>query len=435
WIPSLFNSDNSWDTSLSKSLSPWFQGEYRVYFTPRLTFLAYWDYTYSDSKGNSESQTGETPIIYNAFSEQLHSLYATASLTYKFSPKFSLRLSLQEDTQFDKIDYNGSYDNDFNQTLSLVRVKLRGSWKPRSNVSLTVNPFITVNYRKVQGLPTFHAVNPHVETYFNWSQTDITSMRAWLHYITHQVPASAVNNVLQQQNPFLWLKGDPNLKNYNVLMAGLTQTWISSNWLTTTLLLDYSRINHVIYRNYTAASADLGGVILSYTDCGTENTFKVGMNFNLNLFNRRVSLNLMPHWVWLNTPDKVQSFNYNRFIINANAGYNFKNFRIWCYYNGAQKNYYNHGKYYDYIPDIWGAGIAYGNGNIYASFVVQDMFHNKSNQIFDSDFDNYHSYQVSHMRGRCFMLNLSYTFGYGRRVDNDIYIQSGRSLESGVIHK
>lgn len=75
------------------------------------------------------------------------------------------------------------------------------------------------------------------------------------------------------------------------------------------------------------------------------------------------------------------------------------------------------------------------DGNLYASFVVQDMFHNKSNQIFDLDFDNYHSYQVSHMRGRCFMLNLSYTFGYGRRVDNDIYIQSGRNLESGVIHK
>ncbi|MDE5551587.1 MAG: hypothetical protein K2I91_00145, partial [Muribaculaceae bacterium] len=66
------------------------------------------------------------------------------------------------------------------------------------------------------------------------------------------------------------------------------------------------------------------------------------------------------------------------------------------------------------------------------SFRVSDIFRTRTTHVHDFTFDNYVNRQTLNQLGRSFSLNLSYTFGYGKRVNKNIEIQSLPEITSGA---
>ena len=77
--------------------------------------------------------------------------------------------------------------------------------------------------------------------------------------------------------------------------------------------------------------------------------------------------------------------------------------------------------------------MVYGTGNLYLRCQVQNIFHNKSKEWTCYDSPNYFTEYDSFETGRFFSINLTYTFGYGKKVDKSIDINGPESVESSVL--
>lgn len=81
-----------------------------------------------------------------------------------------------------------------------------------------------------------------------------------------------------------------------------------------------------------------------------------------------------------------------------------------------------------------GASITYGNGNLYLSFQAENIF-SKRNKRWEQFTSPYYSSRFDFReKGRAFTVNLTYTFGYGKKVDRSIDISGPSDAKTSVLH-
>ena len=82
--------------------------------------------------------------------------------------------------------------------------------------------------------------------------------------------------------------------------------------------------------------------------------------------------------------------------------------------------------------DNWNFAVIYGNNNLYLDLKIEDIFnnHRKSWVQYNSPNLNYHYNYLE--TGRAISINLTYTFGYGKKVDNRIDITGPESVKTSV---
>lgn len=371
-------------------------------------------------------------MIFNSYQERSHKLRLNAYATYRIHPTFDMTLRLLNTVYFYKVNYVGTYDNLSRQTYGSDQVMVVANWKPSNKVNISLAPSVNITHRNIRDVSARCETNPNFYLSFNWYQSDKAFMNVWGQYYTWQPYASTVNEVIQQDTELEWSMGNPALKNCQMLVAGAGQSWMCTPWFTPSLNIQYSHGNNMVYKNFIAAPQDKGGVILQYADCGVENTFNCNLSINFNLFNRKLNLNLNPGWEMVNDPGDLRPFTSHRFQFKGYAQYNIRNFSIVAFYSIANRRYYNHGQYYFFQPDYLNLELKYGNGNFYASFSVNNVLHKYYNNGADYAFPNLISRSELHNTGRQFVLNLSYTFGYGKRINSEINIDNTIEFQSGV---
>ena len=86
----------------------------------------------------------------------------------------------------------------------------------------------------------------------------------------------------------------------------------------------------------------------------------------------------------------------------------------------------------DWRHDSWSATVEYGNGNLYIDLGVEDIFNNKarSREWFTSP--NYSTLTHTWETGRKLTLNVTYTFGYGKKIDRSIDISGPEETKTSV---
>ncbi len=83
--------------------------------------------------------------------------------------------------------------------------------------------------------------------------------------------------------------------------------------------------------------------------------------------------------------------------------------------------------------DKWNFGATYGNGNWHITMRVEDIFHKYHRGWTNFITPNYTSMVDTYRRGRTFKLGITYTFGYGKKVDRNIDINSLENAKSSVL--
>lgn len=278
-------------------------------------------------------------------------------------------------------------------------------------------------------------VSPTLDLYANYTFNSNNSAYLNVKYERMNPSQSYKTDELLQQNEIIFTRGNPYLKNYNWMKAGIGYNWNPSNIFHLGVFGNFAaNFDRVIqtFGHYRDGSA----LLRSYMNSGNFYNSNVGVSFTLNLLKNSLTLQCSPTLSFYKSTG-LYSASYNPFGLFSYATYYLKQFYFQGYYqtevgemdpmtSGRDKTRTNYGLT---------AGMSRSGWNISVS--CQNIF-NKGFRSFSSDDSmplakiNSQSYMSYY--GPAFNIRVTYTFGYGKKVQRGDEVGQQRVAGSAIMN-
>ena len=268
----------------------------------------------------------------------------------------------------------------------------------------------------------------HINLQYTFSEKHLAS--AYFQYannspgITHKV-----SDVLQD-NEFLYITGNPFVKNARHITFNLAYTWLASNVFSMSVYSQYHGVYDRLMTIYTPYD-DGKAILRSYTNDGDYNRNKIGLAANIKLFDSKLQLYVNPEQAFYRSTG-VYTKSYNPFTVTAQAVLYLGNFYLQAYYKSPEKNMSESAPVLYRSRDYHSFAVGWSNNHWNVRLTAYNFFNNgwhSSTSITESNYysQNWYSYSTTyHPR---INLSCTYTFNYGKKVqrNNEIGQQSGAS--------
>jgi len=175
----------------------------------------------------------------------------------------------------------------------------------------------------------------------------------------------------------------------------------------------------------------LGGLVKETINAKPSDNIRANIELRGTFFNDNFSIGVSPQWYYTYVRGLYHT-KFNYLTLSGSADYTIGNFRIELSYEGPYKDVSVSGMEKSWKQDNWNFAVIYGNNNLYLDLKIEDIFnnHRKSWVQYNSPNLNYHYNYLE--TGRAISINLTYTFGYGKKVDNRIDITGPESVKTSV---
>lgn len=304
---------------------------------------------------------------------------------------------------------------------------------PTNSLSFTLRPGITASYWHVEGTDKETEINPSANVSANWTLSRKFMIMANLAYFRHTPSASQSGNVLLRQNELEWLRGNSGLKSTTVWWPMIDFVWMPTQNIRVFPSVSYIRHNNEFITTYEAAPADMGGIIRTYANASPTESYSWDLHVAGDfLDNKQLSVWLQPNWHYTRTKG-VYADHMSYLRMRGGISYTLKNCRFDVVYGGKEKVFNNGGMERIYTPDDWNFGFTYGTGDIYLRVGYTETFRKHSVSVHKLQSDVFGSVRHSFSPGRSVNITLTYTFGYGKKIDRNINIQGPTTVQSGVL--
>lgn len=432
WAPDLFNSTSSLSNASSKNIIPSVSGSYNGNLKQdKLFILGEWRYTYLKNRNYSISGIGNLKPFSTSASENVDKLQVLLQPSYRLNSKWLFLLRLYGGAEWMKTVYTGSTDAVSRQKRLEFVAFLKSMWQPMESMRVELTPQVLL-YRYDSGSYVTKSVYPSASLNFNWYPTRKLSLSAGARYNFSQPSPSQTADVLVRSSELWWVKGNPDLKIIYSTYGGFFVTYLPFEWLYGTLYGTYLRNDNNIVNRYSAAPADLGGLIRQSVNTAAEEEYTAGLQLNVSFFHDALRFGAYSQF----QHQRVKG-EYARHLNWVDSGlelsYSVNNFWFSAQYTTKRKFINEGGMGISDAPYEYNFKAAYGNGNWHVGLSFENIFRkdNWVHTIIDSRY--YSADKTDKFIGRRISLNVSYTFGYGKRVDENINIDKSGSVRSGIV--
>lgn len=250
------------------------------------------------------------------------------------------------------------------------------------------------------------------------------------------IPMNQRNPEFVMQSLVSAVQGNPELKTSRYNSVNLFYTYLLSNQVSLSLFGAWNRLNDNISLYYTPEKVNGTPVIVQrMANKGFISRLHYGARASANLFNRSLTL----QFAVMGDNDRVHSFadkSLDMLTLSANASYYLKGWYVRAHWETPNKYLsaegITKGLAHYYLLSI---GYGYNGLNIQVS---ADNFFNSSWKLSESHqwTTNYDSRSVNYGAGyhRSFTVNLSYSFGYGKRIERGNELEGGVNISSGLVN-
>ena len=432
WTQNLFGSEYSSSFNKSDSYTPVIRGDYFAIISNVFTMSGGWTYTHSDNSLFSSSKYGDTPTVENDFREKVNSLPLMLNFSYRPSAKWSFLLSFSPKSSWFESSYAGSVNTGSKQFREDIQTSIGAYWRPLNSLMFNIQPGLLYNYYKVDGIVNKHVI-PTCDFSVGWYPNRMLNIRGNLTFYQNPISAGALNPVTYRKNELTWVSGDPNLKPESCWSGGISLYYAPTDWLRFSSLFSCIVIDNSVYTHMESAPEHMGGVMKIQQNSGRSEDYRIIPSFDISLFNRSLSLSLWPKF----SHKRTRGGHFRSltcFQPNGDISYTIGNFNIEAEYRGRRKYLPDEsGNSMERQPDNFSLGISYGWRNLYAYCGVDDLFHKKYKSLSYSYYDVMTSEITGWSVGRKLKINLTYTFGYGKKVDQNINISVPLSSDSSIL--
>ncbi|MDE7446959.1 MAG: outer membrane beta-barrel family protein [Lachnospiraceae bacterium] len=432
WSPMIFNSESSFSQDKSHEILVSADGSYYYEWDSRWSIAFGWWYSHSHLSGYSLSQTSDLPQIEDSYSEDANLVKGKFLSTFRYSPNLIFQVGAVSAGTWYKTRYGGFTES----IIPLTRCENSGYilcfWQPFNTLSTNIRPGIYSIANTTDDVSS-STITPTVSGVMTWSPSNKFKIAGYGNFSSSSASASQYSPVVRRISELLWTQGNPYLKSTSYWSGGLDVYYLTSNRFSVSGYLGYDKIINPCITTYSAASEDMGGLIMTRVNTSPQEYFTLRPNFRLNMIGHRFNININPDYThWISNP-RGSRLHCNTWSVNASIDYTLKNCRFKLDYSSPAKYQTGGGAGITKTQNVLNFSFTWGNGNLYLVARVDNLFNKKSKIITDEILGNVISNEISRKTGRSVMVDLTYTFGYGKKVEENLNIGISERIESAIL--
>lgn len=428
WTDNIFFSNQSYERTKTNSHEASLKSMFRYRFNPKFSFGGTLSYAYTFNNKNNRNITGNTPPVYNPYNENLNNLALEIRPIYKLNNKLSFTFLGTADLTWDRIKYKGSNNINVRQFAGIYNAELRTYWNLRENLEIIFVPGFYGNSFSGNSSKSYY-FDPTVGLWVTWSASSKYRLSCSAKYVTSSPGISKLSDAKIRNSEILWIQGNPSLRNPSTISASISNLFILNNMFNCSLSASYRNSHNEVSFNYQAAAPEDGGLIKTFHNSKTNHNLRVIFSGSLYLFDNKLRFNLKPEWeYYIFAKRRLNDMNFY-----GEANYLLGNFCFGISYSTGSKWLSEDGNLINRTTDMLGCSVTYGLDNLYVGLNIRDILHKRSRHSMKFQSENY-SYNLNNYDiGRMVWLSVSYVFGYGKKVNENIDLQPKEGFNSGAL--
>ena len=270
--------------------------------------------------------------------------------------------------------------------------------------------------------------NPIVHLQFQYSPNSQNSFSVSSQLVNNTPEIDLKSSDVLQENEFLYITGNPELKNSRDLTLSLGYTWIQSNKFN----LDAYASYHEIFDTYMRVFEPFGGgnaVLRNYINNGNYIEGKFGVSANLKLLDNSLQFYLSPQMRFYRSTG-IYDNGLNAFQCYAQATYYLNNFYFQAFYRTPDKTMLDNIPATKKTRNFYGLIIGWGNSKWNLRLSAYNIFTMKwdtGDTWISSPLYSEHKITYGDAAHAKILLSATFTFGYGRKLQqgDEVGAQSG----------
>ncbi|MBD5234555.1 MAG: hypothetical protein HDS65_10340 [Bacteroidales bacterium] len=409
-----------------------YNGNFFFNFSQKFSLEAEAAYTYGENKSNSLYTTGESLSITNNALEDVHNFQLNPRLYWQLNDKNSFIFYLATSQNWNFIDYSGSSPSHQNYNvggylagvhydLSLEKWNIGGEfgwvWE-RNHIS---NSHMSSNF-------------PQTNAYATFSPTDHHQFEANWRYGKDVPDASQKSPNMLQQDELMWYQGTPTLADYSYQNAGLTYTWLPNNkWQLSADGYIYMLGNRCV--TIYSPTAPEGTMLRRYVNDGDYRSGMLGISATGKFFGGKLVAKLRPQY-WLRKTTGAYANTRNEITCTAQLTYYFGKFSLWGWYMTPSHYQEEQSGIVERTPAKYQIQLGWSNKGWNIRAGVYNFLRTSwesSHQTLTSKYYSFDRKEFSTAQHWRITLAVSYTFGYGKKVDHYDEVSGTGTASSAIL--
>lgn len=433
--PSITSGSRTYTMESNQSIYPSINGFYWFMLPKQQSLTLSWNLSVTGTRRNSVYRLEGLNPIENNNKERAVAPNINMSYQKQFQRNNSLRISLMSYNTRYRTRYSGSY-NDLQRLLSsenMLFIEYMQSYCNKLHLYSRAGASYVIG--RVNGHTNLKQWNPRlgIQLQYQPSQKWSLSWEGW--WGNSHPEASSSNTAMIQSSELLWKQGNPDLRNTIFANTSIQCSYIPVNWFSVAGALEYEG-------NYNKQSIEYSvipgydGLVSKTVNSGDFHSYSANLSATVKLFENKLVLgtNASARRVVLTGIDAQHK---NLLNVSAQASYYTGRFSLTLYGGSPYKNL-NAWSQGAYMKGLYTYGITagYGTKDLKLSLNFYNWFRDKAYQTttFHSPLYSYvERFRNDNWLGREINLSVSYTFGYGKKLQRNNELERTSSSSSAIL--
>lgn len=386
---------------------------------------------YADNKTTS-NYTTKIESIKNYADEGSWFMRGTAQANKSLSDKITLFSNVSSGGGRTKIDYSGSSNtiNRFRQTFTGITFGVAMNYK---KISGSIDGGYAFESNYING-KTMDDHYPFTHINVQYAPNHKHSVSLWFQYATFSPDATMKNPNIIQQSELMYISGNPDLRCSRNTSSNITYTWLPNN---TWQMSAYATIFRIANRQiaiYIPDGPD-GAMLKKYQNDGDYNHGQIGGRLSGKFVDGKLSLSVAPRLLLYKTTGSNRISHYP-FTTSVSADYYLGDFFFNAYYDSGSSYVDGENAYLRKMPMSYSAGAGWSSHGWNVQLSLVNLFQSSWRLSKDTLTTRWYDSSVTQFGSdyhRRILLSLTYTFNYGRKVNQSGELSGEKNISTSIL--
>lgn len=383
-------------------------------------------FNYTHSNDNLSYSTSNSPEIIRNARENAYNYRVDAYLQKRIGQKHTAMLGVNGGDNINRLRYSGtnSYYDRFHNAFAAGMLCYNFQTQ---KISLYADAGVCWEGSDING-EKYNDTYPFTHINLRFSPNSKNAFSAYFQFATNSPGINQKASDILQENEYMYITGNPLLKNSRHVTLNLAYTWMPTNAFGMSAFsnfVEYFDRQIIIYEPYNNGQA----LIRNYRNSGNYIKEEIGLAANWKLLGGKLQLYASPKQSFYKSTGTYNK-SYNPFNIIAQATYYFNSFYFQAYYQSPDKQMFTSSPQIYKNRNFHSLTAGWANSDWNVRVMAANFFNkgwNSADIVTESPLYTEYRENIGTSSHPRINVTVTYTFGYGKKVQrgNEVGEQAG----------